>query len=153
MFTTSSLTRVVGTVATVALVGAAGIAQTAHGSDSSWVKYNAAITKGTFNLTSLTKQAGGPTDAHPVVRNGEIMEHVSGYASGGSWTDAECQAAGDAINALVGLAVDSFIQGDYGSAAVYANEAEATENEALDGGCGIKYSKGAAPPDDDPVLL
>lgn len=136
-------------------VGTAGAALAAKTSDSAdfTVKYNTAITKGTFNLTSLTKQAGGPTQVHPIVRGAEAVAHVSGYASGGPWNDEQCQFAADAINALVGLAVDSFIAGDGGSATTYAQEAENTENQALDNGCGIKHSKGAAPePEPEPQI-
>jgi hypothetical protein len=40
-----------------------------------------------------------------------------------------------------------------GSAGVYAQEAENTENQALDNGCGIKHTKGAPPePEPEPEI-
>lgn len=148
MTRTKTWIAVASSVAVGGLAGG-GVAQSAG---ESFAKYNTAITKGTFNVTAVVKQPGTPADADPVVRNSEVVMHAEGSADQGPWTDGECKDAGRAINALVGLAVDSALSGDLGSAAVYAQEAENTMDQAvLEGGCSIKHKEGV-PPTDDPVL-
>lgn len=150
MLITDSRARLVALIATLGVVGATGIAEAAPKKGPS-VKYNAAVNQGTFNVTVLTREAGGPTQVHRPIRNAEVMEHTVGHADGGAWDEADCQNAGNAINALLGLAVEQFVAGDWGSAATYVQEAEATEDQALmEGGCSIHHTLGKAP-DPGPV--
>ena len=138
-------------LAMLAVAGSAGAA-TVGGSSSYTVKHNVAITKGTFNVTSLAKSVKGPTVVTPIARGGEIVVFFDAGSTGdGPFSDDTCRSGAQLMNEFAELAHESWLSGNQEGAVEADNEVQEIEEDLLNGGCFIVYRQGP-PPEPEPEI-
>ncbi len=109
-------------------VGAGGVASAAT--------LEATVRAPSTELTARTAARQSTTGTRLPVAGGYTISGVTAHSTGdGPADDKECQAWGDLMNTLIGMARNELDEGKTDLAAAYAAEADKAESDALDRGC------------------